>query len=68
MSTPTSVRGSIAKWTLNIYAALALLYLFVPIAWIVGFSFNDPKGNYNVQWQGWTLDNWQRPVRGHGAD
>ncbi len=61
MSAPTSVRGSIAKWTLNVYAALALVYLFVPIAWIVGFSFNNPKGNYNVQWQGWTLDNWRDP-------
>jgi spermidine/putrescine transport system permease protein len=61
MSGPTSVRGSVAKWTLNVYALLALIYLFVPIAWIVGFSFNDPKGNYNVQWQSWTFDNWRSP-------
>jgi spermidine/putrescine transport system permease protein len=61
VSGPTSVRGTIAKWSLNVYAGLALVYLFVPIAWIVGFSFNDPRGNYNVQWQGWTLDNWRDP-------
>jgi spermidine/putrescine transport system permease protein len=61
MSGPTSVRGSVAKWGLNIYALLALLYLFIPIVWIVGFSFNDPRGNYNVQWQGWTFDNWRDP-------
>ncbi|HEY5664824.1 MAG TPA: ABC transporter permease [Ilumatobacter sp.] len=61
MSRPTSIRGSIAKWALNVYAMLALVYLFIPIAWIVGFSFNDPKGNYNVQWQRWTFSNWSDP-------
>lgn len=61
MSGPTSVRGSIAKWGLNVYAALALLYLFVPIVWIVGFSFNKPRGNYNVQWQEFTFENWKSP-------
>lgn len=61
MSGPTSARGSIAKWGLNVYAALALIYLFVPIVWIVAFSFNQPRGNYNVQWQGFTLDNWRSP-------
>jgi spermidine/putrescine transport system permease protein len=61
MSGPTSTRGSIAKWSLNVYAVLALLYLFVPIVWIVGFSFNKPRGNYNVQWQEFTLDNWRDP-------
>jgi ABC-type spermidine/putrescine transport system permease subunit I len=61
VSGPTSMRGSIAKWALNVYALLALLYLFIPIAWIVGFSFNKPRGNYNVQWQEFTLDNWRDP-------
>ena len=61
MSGPTSIRGSIAKWALNVYALLALLYLFIPIAWIVGFSFNKPRGNYNVQWQEFTLANWREP-------
>jgi spermidine/putrescine transport system permease protein len=55
------VRGSIARWGLNVYAALALLYLFVPIVWIVGFSFNKPRGNYNVQWQEFTFENWKSP-------
>ena len=61
MSAPTSIRGSIAKWALNAWALVALLYLFVPIVWIVLFSFNDPVGNYNVQWQQFTLDNWRDP-------
>jgi spermidine/putrescine transport system permease protein len=46
---------------LNVYAGLALLYLFVPIFVIVAFSFNDPKGRFNLVWQSFTLDNWKDP-------
>jgi spermidine/putrescine transport system permease protein len=66
VSAPTTVRGSIAKWLLNGYAALAMLYLFIPILWIVAFSFNRPNGNYNIQWQRFTLDNWANPFSDQG--
>ena len=46
---------------LNAYAGLAVLYLFIPIIWIVVFSFNQPSGKYNVTWQQFTLDNWRDP-------
>jgi spermidine/putrescine transport system permease protein len=61
VSAPTTIRGSFAKWFLNVYAALGLVYLFVPIFWIIGFSFNKPRGNYNIEWQEFTLDNWSKP-------
>lgn len=61
MSAPSSVRGQVARWGLNGFAGLALLYLFVPIAWIVWFSFNEPLGRYNIVWQRFTLDNWRDP-------
>ena len=61
MSAPTSGRGQIARWGLNVYAALGLIYLFVPIAWIIWFSFNQPAGRYNIVWQRFTLDNWSDP-------
>jgi spermidine/putrescine transport system permease protein len=61
MSVPSSRGGRVARWALNAYAGLALLYLFVPIAWIVVFSFNQPKGNYNILWQRFTLENWGDP-------
>ena len=61
MSGPSSIRGSIARYALNAYAGIALFYLFVPIIWIVAFSFNEPRGNYNVEWQRFTLDNWADP-------
>jgi spermidine/putrescine transport system permease protein len=61
VSAPSSTGGRIARLALNAYAGLALLYLFVPILWIVGFSFNEPLGNYNVEWQQFTLSNWADP-------
>jgi spermidine/putrescine transport system permease protein len=61
VSAPSSTGGKIARFALNAYAALALLYLFVPIIWIVVFSFNRPKGTYNTVWQEFTLENWADP-------
>jgi spermidine/putrescine transport system permease protein len=46
---------------LDVYAGLALVYLFLPIFVIVLFSFNAPKGRFNLVWQGFTLDNWKDP-------
>jgi len=42
----------------NIVAALVVLYLLLPIAVILLFSFNDPQGRYNYTWVGFTLDHW----------
>jgi spermidine/putrescine transport system permease protein len=44
---------------LTAYAMLAFAYLLVPIAVVVLFSFNHPKGRFNYTWQGFTLDNWR---------
>ena len=44
---------------LTAYAALAFAYLLVPIAIVVLFSFNHPKGRFNYIWEGFTLDNWR---------
>lgn len=46
---------------LNFYAALGFLFLFLPIFVIVAFSFNQPKGRFNLVWQSFTLDNWKDP-------
>jgi spermidine/putrescine transport system permease protein len=43
---------------LTAYAVLAFAYLLVPIAVVVLFSFNAPRGRFNYTWQGFTLDNW----------
>ena len=28
---------------------------------MIAFSFNDPAGNFNYTWKGFTLDNWRNP-------
>jgi spermidine/putrescine transport system permease protein len=47
--------------SLTIYATLAFAYLMLPIAVVIAFSFNNPKGRFNFTWQGFTLDNWLHP-------
>jgi spermidine/putrescine transport system permease protein len=44
---------------LTAYAACAFIYLLLPIAVVIAFSFNDPAGRFNYTWQGFTLDNWK---------
>jgi spermidine/putrescine transport system permease protein len=51
----------IRRHLLTGYAVLALAYLFLPIAVVVAFSFNNPAGRFNFTWQGFTLKNWQNP-------
>jgi spermidine/putrescine transport system permease protein len=34
-------------------------YLFLPIAVMIVFGFNDPEGRFNYAWQGFTLEHWQ---------
>ena len=54
-------RHPLRSWLLGIWAVAALVYLFVPIAIVVLYSFNDPKGRYNLTWEGFTLDHWKDP-------
>ncbi len=44
---------------LMIFASLAVIYMLLPIAVIIGFSFNDPAGRYNFTWVGFTLEHWK---------
>jgi spermidine/putrescine transport system permease protein len=47
------------RHVLTVYALLAFAYLLIPIAIVVLFSFNHPRGRFNYTWQGFTLDNWR---------
>ncbi|HJT64384.1 MAG TPA: ABC transporter permease [Candidatus Limnocylindria bacterium] len=50
---------------LPVFTALVVVFLFLPIAVMILFSFNDPAGRQNITWQGFTLSNyvtvWSRP-------
>ena len=69
-------RSRIAGKALNVWAFLALGYLFLPIVVIVVFSFNEPGrtvttdgletfkvGRYNYQWGRFSLNAWKDPFK-----
>jgi spermidine/putrescine transport system permease protein len=51
----------VRRHLLSAYAALALIYLFLPIGVVVAFSFNNPQGRFNYTWDGFTFNNWTHP-------
>jgi spermidine/putrescine transport system permease protein len=55
------------KWirdhTTAIYAVLALIYLFLPVAVVIIFSFNKPAGRQNTVWNQFSLDAWKNICR-----
>ncbi len=42
---------------LTIFSILAIIYLLIPIAYTIAFSFNDSYKT-NIAWRGFTLRNW----------
>ena len=60
-----TVGTRLGRLVLPVFTGLAVLYLFLPIAVMIAFSFNDPAGRQNITWQGFTLRNyldvWGRP-------
>jgi spermidine/putrescine transport system permease protein len=56
------VRRVLDRYLLLVYTCLAVIYLMLPVALIIVFSFNDPAGKSNVVWQGFTLKYWLHPL------
>jgi spermidine/putrescine transport system permease protein len=48
----------VRRHVLAAYSALFFVYLLLPIAVVIVFSFNNPVGRFNYTWQGFTWDNW----------
>jgi spermidine/putrescine transport system permease protein len=48
----------VRRHVLTAYSLLVFAYLLLPIVIVVLFSFNEPKGRFNVVWNHFTLDNW----------
>jgi spermidine/putrescine transport system permease protein len=53
------LRRRIGYHLLTLYAVIGFGYILLPIAVIALFSFNDPAGKYNYNWQGFTLQYWR---------
>ena len=52
---------------LVVFAAIAaLFYMFLPIAIVLLFSFNNPAGKFNFTFTKFTWDNWLHPCRPAG--
>ena len=52
---------AVDRWSLIVYTLLAVIYLLLPVAVIILFSFNNPAGKSNFVWQGFTLQYWMDP-------
>jgi spermidine/putrescine transport system permease protein len=50
------------RWLLKLFTIFAIAYLMVPIAVMIGFSFNDPVGKFNFVWAEFSLDAWRDPL------
>lgn len=50
-------RIGLGTWLLPTYAAIALVFLLIPIVYTIVFSFNN-AGKSNIAWNGFTLNNW----------
>ena len=55
---PAAAFAFLRRNALTAYAVIAFGYLLLPVAIVVAFSFNHPKGRFNYTWQGFTFDNW----------
>ncbi len=51
----------VRRHSVTMVAALAMFYIFLPVAVVIIFSFNDPTGRFNFPWHRFTLDNWAHP-------
>ncbi|HUH54072.1 MAG TPA: ABC transporter permease [Microbacteriaceae bacterium] len=52
---------SLGKAFVPVVASVVLIYLLLPIVYVIAFSFNAKKGRNNISWQGFSLENWQNP-------
>ena len=58
-SAAATVWAFVRRHTLTVYSLLFFLYLLVPIAIVIVFSFNQPVGKFNYTWNKFTFDNWR---------
>lgn len=42
-------------WVLPTYTGIVIAYLFIPVAIMILFGFNDFSGRFNLVWEGFTL-------------
>jgi len=58
-SVVASAWAFVRRHTLTVYSVVFFLYLLLPIAIVIAFSFNQPVGKFNYTWNKFTFDNWR---------
>jgi spermidine/putrescine transport system permease protein len=53
---------AIGRYSLPVYATLAVLYLALPVIVMIIFSFNKPAGRSNLAWNEFSVDAWLNPL------
>jgi spermidine/putrescine transport system permease protein len=48
----------VKRHVLTAYSILFFVYLMLPIAVVILFSFNRPRGRFNYTWEHFTIGNW----------
>jgi spermidine/putrescine transport system permease protein len=51
----------IDRYLLPAFTFLAIVYLLIPIAVMIVFSFNKPAGKFNYAWNEFSLEGWMNP-------
>ena len=62
VSLGTRLHRFVDKWLLPVYVAGVTLYLVLPVAVMILFSFNQPPGRSNLQWGQFSLEAWGDPL------
>jgi len=65
---PGRIIRKLQDWTVPTFAALALLYLLLPILIMIAFSFNDPPGRFNFVWGRFSTAAWLNPFGRPGLE
>jgi spermidine/putrescine transport system permease protein len=55
------LRSLVDQYVMFVYTGLAVIYLLLPVAVIILFSFNKPVGKSNFVWNQFSFDAWLHP-------
>jgi len=61
-----SLSRSLSRYAIWVYAVLAFVFMLIPIAYTIVFSFNDSRRS-NIDWRGFTLDKWMNLCDAQGV-
>jgi spermidine/putrescine transport system permease protein len=59
---------AVERWLLPLYSFFVTLYLILPVAVMILFSFNDPRGRSNLNFRSFSIDAWLNPLGRPGLD